>query len=117
MKLFTTLLYSCTAIIPTLIAGAVANNPDCAVSSSTSGPIAYRYYARGRNCASNSDLERIESALHNKFNQLDSEDLRKPECVQFDVGGPWQGWVLYGRAGEVDLAHYCGPSMARTREL
>lgn len=117
MKLFTTLLYSCTAIIPTLIAGAVANNPDCAVSSSTSGPMAYRYYARGRNCASNSDLERIESVLHNKFYQLDLESLRDFKCVQFDVGGPWQGWVLYGHAGEVDLAKYYGPSLARMREL
>jgi hypothetical protein len=38
-------------------------------------------------------------------------EIPSSDCIKFDEGGPWQGWVLFGRKGEVDLTLYCGPQI------
>lgn len=58
-----------------------------------------------------SDLGRIESSIYHNFQQLDSEAMSSSNCVLFDEGGAWEGWLLYGPVGDVDLAHYCGPRL------
>lgn len=84
---------------------------DCAVSSGSFGGVAYRYYAIGPNCAPKSHVGTIEGALHSELMRLETEGMiSTSHCVHFDPDGGWDGWVLFGRLGEVNLAEYCGPS-------
>lgn len=56
-----------------------------------------------------SQADTIEQVLHNKLEKLDAGDIASSDCVKFDEGGPLEGWVLFGRLGDVDLTQYCGP--------
>lgn len=85
---------------------------ECAVSHGSFDDIAYRYFARSKNCAKMSQVEVIENMLHRNFERLDPENIPSSDCIKFDEGGEWEGWLLYGRLGEVDLAQYCGPQIA-----
>jgi hypothetical protein len=51
----------------------------------------------------------IKDELHQTFQKLDVDDIPSSECIKFDEGGSWEGWLLYGRLGEVNLTQYCGP--------
>lgn len=117
MNALTTCLYAITALTTTLPTFVAANNPtDCATSSGSFGLIAYRYYATGKKCATDSDIGMIEGALYHQLIEIDPDTLTKSQCVEFDEGGSWEGWVLFGRLGEVDLRQYCGPSVRRAKE-
>ena len=85
---------------------------DCAISHGSFDNIAYRYFARSKNCAKMSQVEVIEEELRLNLQRLDLEDVPASDCIKFDEGGEWEGWLLYGRLGEVDLAQYCGPRIA-----
>jgi len=56
-----------------------------------------------------SQADSIKDALHRAFQRLDVEDIPSSDCIKFDEGGSWEGWLLYGRSGEVKLTQYCGP--------
>ena len=96
-----------------LAALATAKNPNnsnqCAVTDGRIGEVAYRYYSNGPNCAKNSDLGGIESSIYHNLQRLDAADISDCRCVQFDQDGDWEGWLMYGPAGKVDLTSYCGP--------
>ena len=51
----------------------------------------------------------IKDELHQTFQKLDVDDIPSSECIKFDEGGSWEGWLLYGRLGEANLTQYCGP--------
>lgn len=82
---------------------------DRAVAIGSYENIAYRYYAHSKNCATMSQVGSIKDALHQAFQQLDADEIPSSDCIRFDEGGSWEGWVLYGRSGEVKLTQYCGP--------
>jgi hypothetical protein len=84
---------------------------DCAVSSGSFGKVAFRYHAHSKNCATMSESGLIESALYHNFQQLDEDEIPTSACIKFDEGGSWEGYVLYGRLGEVDLTGCCGPKI------
>lgn len=86
-----------------------------AVSSGSVQQIAYTYYAAGENCATMSEVGSIEVALRQKLSELDARSIEEPTCVRFDEGGPWNGWLLYGRLGEMEPAAYCGPTLEDCR--
>jgi hypothetical protein len=92
-------------------AGSSRDPQDCAVVTGSYESIAYRYYAHSKNCATMSQVDDIEQVLHHKLGRLAADDIPSSDCVKFDEGGPLQGWVLFGRSGEVDLARYCGPGI------
>lgn len=106
------------ALLSATVPAFAGRNPEeeCAVSSGQIGEVAYRFFSRGRNCATMSDLGAIEAALHDRFKILDAEDIPDPVCKSFNRDGGWEGWVLYGRAGVVDLTEYCGPSIHGDRD-
>lgn len=105
MKLATTLTSALAALTT-----ARSNKPDeCAVSHGRIDGLAYRYYSYGPKCAQNSDLGSIESSIFHNLLQLEGAEIPGCSCVKYDHGGAWDGWLLYGKAGEVDLARYCGP--------
>jgi hypothetical protein len=56
-----------------------------------------------------SHVDSIKDVPHQTFHQLDADGMQPSKCVKFDEGGSWEGWVLYGRKGEVKLTQYCGP--------
>jgi hypothetical protein len=85
------------------------NSNDCAVTDGRIDLVAYRYYSNGPKCATNSDLGDIESSIYHNLQRLDAADMPDCRCMKFDQGGPWEGWLMYGPAGNVDLASYCGP--------
>lgn len=85
---------------------------ECAISHGSFDNIAYRYFAQSKNCAKMSQVDSIEQALRQNFQRLDSKDTPSSDCIKFDEGGGWEGWLLYGRLGEVNLAQYCGPRLA-----
>lgn len=58
-----------------------------------------------------SQVGEIEQALYHNFQTQDEDDIPVSECLKFDEGGDWEGFVLYGRLGEVDLTGYCGPQV------
>lgn len=117
MNALTTCLYAITALNTTLPAFVAAKNPTaCAVSSGSFGPIAYRYYATGKKCATDSDIGMIEGALYHQLTEIDPDTITDSQCAEFDEGGSWQGWVLFGRLGEVNFGEYCGPSLRRVEE-
>jgi hypothetical protein len=84
---------------------------DCAVVSGSYENIAYRYHTHSKNCATISQADTIEQVFHRELGRLDPDDIPSSDCVKFDEGGPLQGWVLFGRSGEVDLTRYCGPGI------
>lgn len=86
-----------------------------AVSTGSFQQIAYAYYAAGENCAKMSEVGSIEVALHQKLSKLDARSIEKPVCFRFDEGGPWNGWLLYGRLGKMEPAAYCGPTLEDCR--
>lgn len=86
-----------------------------AVSTGSFQQIAYAYYAAGPNCATMSEIGSIEVALGQQLSQLDAHSIQEPVCVRFDEGGPWNGWLLYGRLGEIEAAAYCGPTLEDCR--
>lgn len=71
--------------------------------------MAYRYHSRSKNCATMSQANSIKDELYQAFQRLDTEDVPSSTCIKFDEGGSWEGWLLYGRKGEVKLTQYCGP--------
>lgn len=73
--------------------------------------IAYRYHSHSKNCAPMSQVDSIEQLLHQKLGRLDADEIPSSDCVKFDEGGPLEGWVLFGRLGEVKLTQYCGPQV------
>ena len=83
------------------------------MSSGSFDGIAFRYYATPKNCATMSDTGVIESSIYHNFQQLDSRKIPSKNCELFDEGGEWEGWLLYGPEGEVNLADYCGPQLGR----
>jgi hypothetical protein len=93
------------------LAAADPNSQDCAVVSGSYDNIAYRYFAHSKNCATMSQVDSIEQLLHINFGRLDPDEIPSSDCVKFDEGGPLEGWVLYGRKGEVKLTQYCGPGI------
>jgi hypothetical protein len=58
-----------------------------------------------------SEIGTIEGALYHNFQELDEDEIPTSACTKFDEGGSWEGYVLYGRLGEVDLTSYCGPEI------
>lgn len=86
-----------------------------AVSSGSVQQIAYAYHAAGENCATMSEVGSIEVALRRKLSELDARSIDEPVCVRFDEEGPWNGWLLYGRLGEMEPAAYCGPTLEDCR--
>jgi hypothetical protein len=92
-------------------AGSHHNSRDCAVSSGSFGKVAFRYYVHSKHCATMSEIGTIEGALYHDFQELDEDDIPTSACTKFDEGGSWEGYVLYGRLGEVDLTRYCGPEI------
>ena len=100
----------CTYAFATLTAASSGRDPQyCAVVSGSYENIAYRYFAHSKNCATMSQADTIEQALHHRLGQLDAGDIPSSDCVKFNEGGPLEGWVLFGRLGEVELTQYCGP--------
>lgn len=91
------------------LAAADRNPQDCASIIGSYEDVAYRYHAHSKNCATMSQADSIKSALHQAFQQLDADELPSSKCIKFDERGSWEGWVLYGRSGEVKLTQYCGP--------
>jgi hypothetical protein len=87
------------------------NPQECAVATGSYENISYRYYARSKDCATMSQVDDIKDALHHKLSRLNVNEIPSSDCIKFDEGGPWQGWVLFGRKGEVDLTLYCGPQI------
>jgi hypothetical protein len=85
------------------------NSNDCAVTDGRMDLVAYRYYSNGLKCATNSDLGGIESSIYHSLQRLETTGIPDCRCMKFDQGGPWEGWLMYGPAGKVDLASYCGP--------
>jgi hypothetical protein len=85
------------------------NSNDCAVTDGRIDLVAYRYYSNGPNCAKNSDSGGIESSIYHNLQRLDAADMPHCRCINFDQDGDWEGWLMYGPAGNVDLASYCGP--------
>jgi hypothetical protein len=85
------------------------NSNDCAVTDGRIEQVAYRYYSNGPNCAKNSELGSIEDSIHHNLLRLDSDDVPNCRCVKFDQGSAWEGWLMSGPAGIIDLAEYCGP--------
>jgi hypothetical protein len=85
------------------------NSNDCAVTDGRIDLVAYRYYSNGPRCATNSDFGGIEDSIYHSLQRLDAVDIPGCRCMKFDQGGPWEGWLMYGPAGKVDLASYCGP--------
>jgi hypothetical protein len=55
-----------------------------------------------------SQADAIKDELHRMF-QTGVDELPSSKCIKFDEGGLWEGWLLYGRLGEVNLTQYCGP--------
>ena len=53
----------------------------------------------------------VEQVLHEKLGRLDADEIPSSDCAKLDEGGPLEGWVLFGRLGEVELTQYCGPSI------
>jgi hypothetical protein len=101
-----------TPLTATFAAFATAKKPDnsneCAVTDGRVQEVAYRYYSNGPNCAKNSDLGVIESSIYYNLQLIDSAEIPNCRCVKFDRGGAWDGWLMYGMAGKVDLTRYCG---------
>lgn len=85
------------------------NSNECAVTDGRIGEVAYRYYSNGPNCAKNSDLGGIESSIYHNLQRLDAADMPDCRCIKFDQDGDREEWLMYGPAGKVDLASYCGP--------
>jgi len=99
-----------TYVFATLAAASSDRGPlECAVASGSYGQIAYRYFAHAKDCAKMSQKGNIERALHQEFDRLEEDEIPSSNCIRFDEGGSWEGWLLFGRLGEVDLAQYCGP--------
>ena len=73
--------------------------------------ISYRYYASSKDCAAMSQKDDIKNALEDILALFDADDVPDWDCIAIDEGGPWKGWMLYGRSGEVDLTRYCGPQI------
>ncbi|KAK6000394.1 hypothetical protein QM012_003640 [Aureobasidium pullulans] len=86
-----------------------------AISSGSFEQIAYVYYAAGPDCATMSEIGFIKVALRQKLGKLDTRSIKEAVCVRFDEGGPWSGWLLYGRLGEMEPAAYCGPTLEDCR--
>lgn len=84
---------------------------DCVVSSGSYGNVAYRYFSRGANCATRSEIGAIEGVLHHLFDRLDPDEIPESRCIKWDEDGTRDGWLLYGIAGKVDLTGYCGPRL------
>jgi hypothetical protein len=101
-------MYSLATLVS---AGSHHNSEDCAVSSGAFGKVAFRYYAHSKDCATMSEIGTIEGALYHNFQELDEDEIPTSACTKFDEGGSWEGYVLYGRLGEVDLTSYCGPEI------
>lgn len=93
----------------------VSDTNAIAVSSGSVQQIAYAYYAAGENRATMSEVGSIEVALGQQLSKLDAGSIQEPVCVRFDEGGPWNGWLLYGRLGEMEPAAYCGPTLEDCR--
>jgi hypothetical protein len=85
------------------------NSNDCAVTDGRIDSVAYSYYSNGPNCAKNSGLGSIEDSIYHNLLRLDSADVPDCRCVKFDQGGAWEGWLMFGPAGIIDLTGYCGP--------
>ena len=62
-----------------------------------------------------SEVRSIEFALSQKLSKLDAKSIEKPVCIRFDEGDPWNGWLLYGRLGEMEPAAYCGTTLEDCR--
>jgi hypothetical protein len=96
-----------------LAALATATNPnnsnDCAVTDGKIDSVAYSYYSNGPNCAKNSDLGGIEDSIYHNLQPLDAAELSDCRCLKFNQGGAWEGWLMFGPAGIIDLAGFCGP--------
>ena len=94
---------------------ATAKKPDksneCAVSDGSVHGVAYRYYSNGPKCARNSEVGSIEGSIYHNLLRLDATEFPDCRCVKYDRGGAWEGWLLYGALGKVDLAGYCGPTI------
>jgi hypothetical protein len=69
------------------------------------------------NCATMSEVNTIKDELHQAFQQLGAENIPSSNCIRFDEGGSWEGWVLYGRKGEVKLTQHCGPRIEFGKSL
>lgn len=93
----------------------VSDTNSTAVSSGSFQQIAYAYHAAGPNCATMSEVGSVDFALSQRFSKLDAKSTEKPVCVRFDEGGPWNGWLLYGRLGEMEPTAYCGPTLEDCR--
>jgi hypothetical protein len=85
------------------------NSNDCAVTDGRIDLVAYRYYSNGPKCATNSGLGGIESSIYHGLQRLETTGIPDCRCMKFDQGGAGEGWLMYGPAGNVDLASYCGP--------
>jgi len=102
----------CSYAFATLAAASSGReSQDCAVVSGSYKNIAYRYFAHSKNCATMSQADSFEQLIHHKLGRLDTDEIPSSDCVKFDEGGPLEGWVLYGRKGEVKLTQYCGPQI------
>jgi len=62
-----------------------------------------------------SQADATKDELHRAFQQLDADDIPSSKCIESDKGGSWEGWLMYGRLGEVTLTHYCVPRMSLER--
>jgi hypothetical protein len=87
------------------------NSNECAVTDGRVHEVAYRYYSNGPKCARNSDLGDIEGSIYYNLQRIDAAEIPDCRCVKFDQGGAWDGWLMYGMAGKVDLTRYCGPRL------
>jgi hypothetical protein len=87
------------------------DSKNCAVMVGSYENISYRYYASSKNCAAMSQKDDIKNALEDYLALFDEDDVPVWDCIAIDEGGPWKGWMLYGRLGEVDLTRYCGPKI------
>jgi hypothetical protein len=105
-----------TAFVALATAKKPNKNDECAVIMGSEYGVAYHYFSTGRNCATNSQVGSIEDSIFHNLQRVDSADIPECTCVKYDQGGDWEGWLMYGPEGKVDLSRYCGPSISGKME-
>ena len=73
-----------------------SNEHSCSSVRGTYESVSWIYYATGRNCDTTAQRETIAGAVKKYLHDVKGNKLCGTECLRFDHGGTWDGWLKLG---------------------
>ncbi|PYH82647.1 hypothetical protein BO82DRAFT_353611 [Aspergillus uvarum CBS 121591] len=108
--IYPTFVYSLASGIAGFIIGQ-SEQKSCAKITGSLNGWQYEYYGTGRNCDTTAQRETIHGALYHYFSSVESNMTCGTQCLSLNHGGPYNGYLKFGKAESFDASAYCGQGL------